>query len=370
MDINWDDLHGQDSVKILLTKLIDSSNIPHAFLFQGIDGVGKDFTAFKFAENLNAKFLDEKTFLNIRNQISNLSEPFIKYIVPLPRGKNEIDSSGPIEKLSEEDIQIIHEEFKKKIINPYYKISIPKANNIKVSSIRDIKKFISVNFSDVKFRVIIISDAHFMNEEAQNALLKNLEEPPDGIIFILTTPFPEYLRETIRSRCWNIHFNPLSNVELKEVLISRFDIDGDLSTEIAPFANGSVLNALKLLDNDFEELLDRTISFLRYSFGHKYNSAYDEISSYLYESDPESIRLLIQMIITWLNDLQKFKIGSDDIYFSKYKETLLKFNSRFPSVNLGNLVFKLDRLSSIISNNINLNVIAINLILNVASLAS
>ncbi len=370
MEINWDGLYGQDNVKALLSKIIDSSNVPHAFLFQGIDGIGKDLTAFKFAENLNAKFIDAKAFHIIQNQIRSLSEPYIKYIFPLPRGKNETESNGPTEKLSEEEIQTIREEIEKKISNPYYKISIPKANTIKVNSIREIKKFISLDFSDIRFRVIIISDAHLMNEEAQNALLKNLEEPPEGIIFILTTPFPNYLRETIRSRCWNIHFNPLQNTALKEILVQRFEVDEDLGIEIAPFSNGSILNALQLIENDFEKLLERTISFLRFSFGKKFNSAYDEISSFLYESDSQSIKLIIQMIITWLNDLQKYRIGSNDIYFADYKETLIKFNTRFPKVSLNNLVSKLDNLSSIISNNVNLNVIALNLIFNVASLTT
>ncbi|MHB1687526.1 MAG: DNA polymerase III subunit [Ignavibacteriaceae bacterium] len=370
MELIWNGLYGQEHAKELLNKLIYSSNIPHAFLFKGVEGCGKDFTAFKFAELLNLQFLDKESFLKIKNQIYNLSEPYIKFIIPLPRGKNENENSTGIEKLNNEEMQALKDELEKKIKNPYYKISIPKANNIKVSSIRDIKKFISFNYTDIKYRLIIISDAHLMNEEAQNALLKNLEEPPEGVIFVLVTPYPDFLRETIRSRCWNINFHPLSNDDLKEVLKRNFGVDETLAIEIAPFAGGSVVNAMKLLENDFEKLLEKTISFLRFSFGRKFNSAYDEISPFLLENDSESIKLLIQMIIIWLNDLQKFRIGERDIYFSKYEETLSKFHKRFPSVELSGIVHQLDYLSSIISNNINLNVLALNLIFNISKLTS
>ncbi len=368
VNINWEDLFGQENVKILLTKIIESGKIPHAFLFHGIEGCGKDFAALKFAENLSLKYSGNYYF-NI-NKIRQISEPYIKYIMPLPRGKNELESNNAHEKLSEDDIQTIQEELKKKSNNPYYKITIPKANVIKVNSIRDIKIFISLNFSDVKYRFIIISEAHLMNEEAQNSLLKSLEEPPDGIIFILTTPFPGHLKETIRSRCWEINFSPLSNSEIRRVLINFFEIDDDLATKIAPFSNGSVQNALKLYENDFEELIEKTISFLRYSFGNKLNSAYSHLVPYLSEKNSESFKFLIQLTIMWFNDLQKYRVGNNDIYFTSHKETLLKFNSKFPNVELVDIITKLDNMHSLIDRNVSLNTIAINLILSVESLTA
>ena len=367
-NINWEDLSGQEYVKILLTNIIESGNIPHAFLFHGIEGCGKDFAAIKFAENLNLKYSDNKAF-NI-NQIRQFSEPYIKYVIPLPRGKNEDESNNALEKLTEDEIQTIQEEIKKKSENPYYKITIPKANVIKVNSIRDIKLFLSLNFSDVKYRLIIISDAHLMNETAQNSLLKSLEEPPEGIIFILTTPFPGQLRETIRSRCWEVNFAPLNNSQIRNILIKYFEINDDLASQIAPFSNGSVQNALKLYENDFEDLIEKTISFLRYSFGHKFNSAYSHISPYLSEKNSESFKFLIQLTIIWFNDLQKYRIGNDDIYFITQKDTLVKFNAKFPNVPLVNIVKELDNLHNSIDRNVNLNTIALNMILIVATLTN
>ncbi len=366
----FEGITGQNTVKNVLNKLIDNSKIPHAFLFQGLNGIGKELISIRFAKAVNLKFSSLDNSSQVIKKIGNFSEPYIKYIFPLPRGKNEIDTSSPMEKLSQVEIQVIHEELNKKIINPYYKIKIPKAQNIKINSIRDIKKFLSLDYSDIKFRIILISDAHLMNESAQNALLKNLEEPPEGVIFILATPYPSLLRETIRSRCWIINFEPLNNSEITDILIKYFDIDKNTAQSVAPFSGGSVDTALSLLENNFEVLKEKTIFILRYSFGRKYSSALNEFSTFISEGDSESIKILIHLIIIWLNDVQRFRYGEDNLFFKDYRETLEKFNNRFHNVELNEIVSQLDYLISILRNNINLNTIVLSLIFKLSSLTS
>jgi DNA polymerase III subunit delta' len=366
MNNRWNGISGQEYVRDILDRLIISSNIPHAFLFTGIDGVGKEFTAIKFTSAVNN--IDQGSSKHIDQVISAYSEPYVKFIYPLPRGKNETDESGPFEKLSSDDLDLIKDELYKKKGNPYYKISIPKAAKIKVNSIRDIKKFLSFNYSDIKFRTVLISDAHLMNEEAQNALLKNLEEPPRGVIFILITPYPGLLRETIRSRCWNLNFSPLNIFDLKEVLVSYFNIEPELAESVAPFSNGSITNALNLLETDFYFILEKVISILRYSFAKKYHSALDEISYFLKEDSANRMKILIQMIIIWLNDIQRYRIGNNNYFFSKYIQTLEKFNVRFPLINLNDTVIRIDYFGSVIHNNINLNLIGLNIIYELSAL--
>ena len=364
-----DAIYGQNSAKDILSHLIDSSKIPHAFIFTGAEGIGKDFFAIRFAQVLNSSYIHDQQTDHINKLIDSYSEPYIKYIFPLPRGKNETESSGPLEKLSSDEFQSIQDELNKKIQNPYHKISIPRAFNIKISSVRDIKKFLSLDYSDILYRFIIISDAHLMNEEAQNALLKSLEEPPEGVIFILTTPYPSLLRETIISRCWNINFQPLNNFDVKEILVKYYHIENYIAEKIAPFTGGSITNALRLIEHDFESLLERTIFILRYSFGKKYYSALNEFSSYLSDNDSETIRLLINMIIIWLNDIQKYHLGFNNFYFTGYVDTLEKFSKRFPDVDLNRIVAKLEQLSANIQNNINLNLLVLNLVFELSAIA-
>jgi DNA polymerase III subunit delta' len=207
-----------------------------------------------------------------------------------------------------------------------------------------------------------------MNETSQNALLKNLEEPPEKVIFILTTQYPELLRETIRSRCWSLYFSPLAASDLSMILEKYFNVEKDLANEVSIFSDGSVTTANQLIENDFRRLKSKTINFLRYSLGKKFHSAYSEVSDLLSESGTSSLKLFIQMIITWLNDLQRHRSSGEDFFYADYKETLEKFNKKFPKSNINNLVFKLDYLSSLVENNINPNLLIMNMINNISEL--
>ena len=359
------DIPGQERVKKILSSFNPASNIPHALLFTGMEGTGKELFAIRFAQSINSK---EKKDERIFKQITNLSEPYVKYIIPLPRGRNETDSDGSTDKLSNDEVELLQEELNKKIENPYYTFTLPKANTIKINSIREIKKFLSLDFSDIAYRFVIIDNTHLMNEAAQNALLKNLEEPPQGVIFILITQYPERLRETIRSRCWTINFAPLTNEELVKVLMDYFGVDQQTAESVAPFSDGSVTNALKLIELDIDNLREKTISILRYSFGRKYHSAFDELNSLIVNQAPDQIQIVIKMLLTWLNDLQKHKHNIHTYFFKQHKETLEKFDSKFPDVELEDIVFKLDRLSSYLKNNININLLTANIIFELSAL--
>ncbi len=368
MQDRWAGIYGHKHNREVLDTIIRTAQVPHAFLFSGKDGIGKEFIAIRFAQLVNKAIAPPYLHDQITNSIASLKEPFIKYIFPLPRGRNEEDNSSPFEKLSDNEINEIKNELQKKIINPYYHINLEKANNIKVTSIRDINRFLALQHESSYYRFILITDAHLMNEISQNALLKNLEEPPERIIFILTTPFPDLLRETIRSRCWAMHFTPLSNSDVSKILTEYFKVEKDLADEVSVFSDGSISLANKLLELGFRDLKGRTISFLRYSLGKKFSLAYNEISDFLKSAETNDLKLFIYLIISWLNDLQKYRASTYHFFFDDHKETLEKFNKKFPKANINDLVVKLDRFNSLLENNINPNLIAMNMIYNIASI--
>lgn len=354
---------GNNKVKGILCNIIKNGSIPHAFLFAGPEGVGKENTALSFCKEIN-KSSDPSINNKIIHSIETFSEPYVKYILPLPRGKNETDQNDPYEKLSADEIELVNAQFQKKSHNLFYKIEIPRANLVKISSIRDIKKYLSMNYDDINYRMILISQAHLMNEESQNALLKNLEEPPEGVIFILSTSAPEKLRETIRSRCWKITFQPLESKLVSKILVEKFNIDKDVADEVAPFSSGSTQQAIDLIGNDFQELREKTIRILRYSFARKFNSALLEFEDIVSESDQTKAKLIIRLILFWLNDFQKIRIESDsaEIFFNKHIETLEKFYSKFPNVDIANVSQNIDKISSSFRSNINLNVAINNIV--------
>jgi DNA polymerase-3 subunit delta' len=366
----FDEIPGQQKAKEILERFLTASKVPHALLFSGIDGVGKEFLAINFAKSLVDHSLKKSSADKIISQIGNLAEPFVKYIFPLPRGKNETDNSSPTEKLTTDELEVLREQLALKIKNPYHKVSIPKANNIKINSIRDIKRFLVLDYSDVTKRFIIIDEAHLMNEEAQNALLKNLEEPPENIIFILCTSQDFRLRPTIVSRCWQINFDPLSEEDLAQILKKYYNISEDVIEAVTPFAEGSMQTALQLIGMDIFKFKEKTISILRYAFGRKFNSAFEEINKLWDEQTIQGFNTLIKMILTWLGDLQKHRFNLNQFFFKDYRETLDKFNSKFPNADLNLISRNLDRLSALTKNNINPALLTASLVFELSSLTS
>lgn len=368
MNVYINQITGNSKVKSILNKILESKNIPQALLFIGADGVGKENAALNFIKALNYQVPSDNPEKRI-DIISKFSEPYVKYIFPLPRGKNETEHNDPYEKLSENELDLILQEVEKKSLNNFYQMSIPKANTIKINSIRDIKKFLSMNYEDIEFRSIIISQAHLMNEEAQNSLLKSLEEPPKNVVFILTTSAPEKLKPTIISRCWIINFQPLNNEEVVEILVNNFDIEKEIAKKVAPFTSGSVSEAILLLENDFDKLLDKTIIILRNSFAGRFHSALSEFEEILSDGDQIKIKLIIRLFITWINDFQKYRINRlDKIYYNDYLETLEKFNSKYPEIDVSKVIYELDNISTYLKNNLNLNIAVNNIVFQLYSL--
>ena len=364
----WDEIPGQIDAKEILAKICESRRVPHAFLFCGNEGVGKFFTAIQFANILNHQSNHSKSDI-IYRRISSLQEPYLKLIIPLPRGKGETGDDNATEKLSKDVLITIAVEIQQKISNPYHKIFIEDANNIKINSIREITKFVNTSIDDLEYRFVIIEDAHLMNDQAQNALLKNLEEPPEGIIFILLTSNKDKLLSTIQSRCWQINFEPLNAELIKEILIQYFSIEKETANRISKFSEGSVTSALDLLNTDFNFLLEKTISFLRFSLGKKYNLAYKELINILKQSPNGSIKVIARLIKVWFNDVVRNKYSLVKYFFEDYKETLEKFNERFNHIVVLKIFNSIDKLEEYEDKNINLNVACLNLIFELASIS-
>jgi hypothetical protein len=115
---------------------------------------------------------------------------------------------------------------------PYLKIITPLAGKaISIESIRELESFLSLKVPGKKLidRAVIIEDSQLLTHEAQNALLKTLEEPPNGAVIILTVTREQALLPTVRSRMQAIHLVKTT----KDQLIAHFSVKGINSTEIS-----------------------------------------------------------------------------------------------------------------------------------------
>ncbi len=358
-------IRGQSRVVQILENIVSSKQIPHAFLFTGPQNVGQHYTAKQLLKSI---IITDDTEQSVELKIDKLEDPFIKYVIPLPRGRGETPNDKPYSKLSVNDLELIALEIKEKSDNPYYEMKIENANRIKINSIRDIKKNLSINYGDLSYRMIIIEDAHLMSKEAQNALLKSLEEPPEGIIFILISHKPELLLSTIYSRCWEILFTSLSNDILEDILVTKFNVGSSIASEMSPFAEGSIHTAIELLNNGFHQIIELSIDIIRYSLGRRYNTAINLFQNGIAEYSKDIIPIILTLVISWFNDAQKDRTGIKQFHFAKNSDTIEKFNLKFSDSEIDQIVFDLHNLKDKLDLNINLNLIVLNIIFRIASI--
>ena len=203
---------GQQHVTETLANAIRQNRVAPAYIFSGARGVGKTTAARILAKALNcAKG-------------------------PTPEPCNECDSCREITAGTSLDV-----------------IEIDAASNRGIDQIRELREMVRYAPAAARSKVVILDEAHMLTEEASNALLKTLEEPPDSVIFVMATTEPENLVDTIRSRSQHFHFRALSFGEITERLREVAGKEG-LRAEpgalavMARAAEGSLRDALSLLE--------------------------------------------------------------------------------------------------------------------------
>ena len=206
------DVVGQQHVTRTLSNAVQSGRVAHAYIFSGARGVGKTTTARVLAKALNCAK-------------GPAAEPC-----------NECDSCREIGLGNSMDV-----------------IEIDAASNRGIDQIRELREMVRYAPAGGRFKVVILDEAHMLTDEASNALLKTLEEPPDKVIFVMATTQPEDLADTIRSRSQHFHFRALSFAEISDALVDICAKE-NLTAEpgaigvMARAAEGSVRDGLSLLE--------------------------------------------------------------------------------------------------------------------------
>ncbi|MCX8124103.1 MAG: hypothetical protein N3F66_08065 [Spirochaetes bacterium] len=211
----------------ILLHSVQNNSLPHSLLFSGLEGIGKRLFAIKLA----------KTMLCVHHTACD---------------------SCP------QCLQITHNTHPDVIvIGPNQKGTIPIGSEDQEGTIRWLIG--RVNLALVyDFRVIIINDAHCMNVQAQNALLKTIEEPPVNTFIILVSSERNQLLPTIRSRVAEYVFHPLSDSDLVSIM-EHNGVDMQKYDSIIPIAGGSASYALTLADDTiFSQLKEAYAAIIRF----------------------------------------------------------------------------------------------------------
>ena len=345
----WPRVIGQRRVKESLLAARRSGRLPHAYLFYGGEGVGKDAAALELARALRCERGGEEACGECSScvRIGAMQHPDVHLIIPLPRGSQEKDDDEPMAKLTDGDVRLVQEQLRLKGADPYHRIQIPKANVIKINSIREIRRESSMSTSDHRTRVFIISGADAMNDAASNTLLKTLEEPPGDTMFILTTSHREALLPTILSRCQNVRFDPLTEDEIRAALIGRGHIEEVRATLLARLAGGSYARALELSESDLMGQRAEVVDFIRKSLGGKTLDLVELIERMSETKERDVHVRFLTLVLLWFRDALVLRQGAGVINIDQIAE-LNSFVSRFPGADLARALEDVEKAISLV----------------------
>lgn len=331
----WPRVIGQKRVKETLLAARRSGRMPHAYLFYGGEGVGKDAAALELARVLRCEKGGEEACGECSSclRLGSMQHPDVHLITALPRGSQEKDDDDPMAKLTDAEVRTVQEQLRLKGADPYHRIRIPRANVIKINSIREIRRESSMSTSDNRTRIFIISGADAMNDAAANTLLKTLEEPPGDTMFILTTAHREALLPTILSRCQNVRFDPLTEEEIRLALVARGHLEEPRAALLARLAGGSYTRALELGESDLMEERAEVVEFIRKALGGRTVDLVEAIERMAETKERDVHVRFLTLMLLWFRDALVMRHGGPVINVDQTTE-LKSFVSRFPGADL------------------------------------
>lgn len=285
---------GNDRIKELLTNSIKFNKTSHSYLFIGTEGIGKQMIAKEFAKMILC--IDE-------NKYCDKCKSCI-----------EFDTNN----------------------NPDFKIIEPDGNSIKIEQIREFQSKVAEKPIISNRKVFIINDSDKMTQEAQNCLLKTLEEPPEFVTIILIGSNESAFLSTIKSRCMILHFDKISNKQIQEYLEKNYQVKIESKIMIDAF-QGSIGKALQLGEKQEEyEKIERII----YNLEKQDKINILNMSEIIYKAKDEKFEVLDYMNIVLVNLARKSNKYARCVQIVENTKKRLQSNANY-DMCIDNMLFSL-----------------------------
>ena len=253
--MNFSEVIGQDDVKSRLLTLIESGKMPHSLLLYGAPGCGKMALALALASHLlGENDVNNPKAASVKAMLDRWEHPDLHFSYPVIRPTG---TTADHKMISDDFAKEWHLLLKK---GPYFDMDtwlehMNAANQqaiIFASESDNLTRKLNLKSSMGGYKVAIIWLPERMNVECANKLLKLLEEPPHQTLFIMVSEAPERLLETVRSRTQMIQVKRIDTAVLECALVEKRGLDDDTARRVAQIANGSWLDAIRMLNADSE----------------------------------------------------------------------------------------------------------------------
>lgn len=311
----FQEIIGQEHIKEHLLHAMEQNKVSHAYLLQGELGAGKEFIARAFAALLQCERRENNACGQCRSckQIESKNHPDVIWVT------HEKPNTIGVEDIRTQLNQDIE-------IKPYYG---PK-------------------------KIYIISECEKMTVQAQNALLKTLEEPPSYGLIILLTTNAEALLSTILSRCVVLRMRPVEDSKIEEYLMNKLQIPDYKARVCAAFARGNMGKAKALAESeDFEHIKEEAVSLLKYIQDMEISeiiAAIKKINDYKFD-----ISNYLDIIMVWFRDILLFKATKDPnaLIFSEEIGPIKKIADRSSYEGIEMILESLEKAQNRLSANVN-----------------
>lgn len=290
----FEQILGNKKITEQLTNSIKIGNISHSYLFLGTQGIGKKMIAKEFAKMILCTSED-------------------KYC-GVCKSCIEFDTDN----------------------NPDFSIIEPDGNSIKIDQIREFQKKVSEKPIISQRKVYIINDSDKMTVEAQNCLLKTLEEPPEFVTIILVGTNENAFLSTIKSRCMILHFEEISEEEILKYLEENYQIKINSQIMIKAF-QGSIGKAIELKDK--QEQYEKIENLI---YGLEKMDVVDLVNKaeFLYSSKDDKTEILDYMEVILMNIAKTSNKYAQTIEIVEQTKKRLAANANY-DISIDNMLFKI-----------------------------
>ncbi len=361
---------GQDLAKRQLLTAYANQRLAHAYLIAGEEGLGAEELALETAKYFMCSHKDPTGYEPCQNcsnckKISSFQHPDVHYYFPKLKSTEDEDMRSLLEAKSEELYSRV------KIQGGTLHIGDPE--NPEENSVRGLLREIGLRSYEGNVKIFIVTFIEDMNAEAMNALLKVLEEPPSSTLFFLTTSLIQSVLPTIISRCQVVKLHLLKNQEVESALKQFKNLEDNESRLIANLSNGNYATALKLLSGDLAKKREFMLEFLVAVVSPQSGAIAVTVErlSVEFKKDKGFFVDLLTLMMAWFQDIFHMKNmnnQSDKVLVhlvnQDKKERLEKFVRSFPHVDADLAVSEIEKAVDLISRNVYLNLVLINLGLN------
>lgn len=312
---SFKDIVGQEQIKEHLRNALTGRKISHAYIINGEKSSGKEFIAKVFAMALQCEREGDDPCQECRSckQAQSDNQPDI--------------------------IRVTHE----------------KPNTISVDDIRaQVNNDVAIKPYSSPFKVYIVNDAEKMTVQAQNAILKTLEEPPEYAVILLLTTNLNSLLPTILSRCVVLNMKPVADDLVKKFLMEQLQVPDYKAEVCVAFARGNVGRAKSLASSeDFENVKAEALSLLKYIQDmelYEIVAAIKKISEYKLD-----VNDYLDIMAIWYRDVLLFKATSDanTLVFRDEIQAIRKVADRSSYEGIENVIKALDKAKNRLKANVN-----------------